>query len=74
MIEREALIIRHLDVRYCGILGQGQRLSPRFLYYKTESDLFKCVLTMPDNCPIRDDLPVRIFSEMNTPVVIEWNP
>ena len=50
-----------LDDRYCGMLGQGQLLSPRFLYSETPSKLFQCVLTMPTNCPIRDDITVRIL-------------
>ncbi|CAM4788781.1 unnamed protein product [Rotaria magnacalcarata] len=42
--------------QYCAVLGNSEILSPRFCFYRTDNDKFKCILTMPANCPIREDI------------------
>ncbi|CAM4964802.1 unnamed protein product, partial [Rotaria socialis] len=42
--------------QYCAVLGNSEILSPRFCFYRTDNNKFKCILTMPANCPIREDI------------------
>ncbi|UJR09291.1 hypothetical protein I4U23_013534 [Adineta vaga] len=42
-------------ISYCIILGNGQIFPPRFLFSRSESS-YTCILSMPANCPIRDDI------------------
>ncbi|CAF1193375.1 unnamed protein product, partial [Adineta steineri] len=42
--------------QYCAVLGNGEILSPRFCTSKTPCNTFKCILSMPINCPIQKDI------------------
>ncbi|CAF3577169.1 unnamed protein product [Adineta steineri] len=44
-----------LIMDYCVLLGNGQIFPPRFLFHGSSSP-YKCILSMPANCPIRDDI------------------
>ncbi|CAF4697295.1 unnamed protein product [Rotaria sp. Silwood1] len=50
--------IRSIQIinQYCAVLGNSQILSPRFCFHKNENNSFKCILSMPANCPIREDI------------------
>ncbi|CAF3393836.1 unnamed protein product [Rotaria socialis] len=41
---------------YCTIIGNGRLCPPRILYHKTDHGTFSSILSMPANCPIRDDI------------------
>ncbi|CAF0889921.1 unnamed protein product [Didymodactylos carnosus] len=53
-----------LIYQYCSILGRGQIYPPRFLQI-TECGQCKCILTMPANCPIGDDVILRKYCSSN---------
>ncbi|CAF2107810.1 unnamed protein product [Rotaria magnacalcarata] len=44
-----------LIMQYCGVLGNGQIYPPRFLF-RGYSSPYTCILSMPANCPIREDI------------------
>ncbi len=44
-----------IHFRYCVLLGNGQIFPPRFLFHGCSSP-YTCILSMPANCPIRDDI------------------
>ncbi|CAF1273759.1 unnamed protein product [Rotaria sordida] len=50
--------IRSIQIinQYCAVLGNSEILSPRFCFYTNENNRFKCILSMPTNCPIREDI------------------
>lgn len=47
--------------RYCVLLGNGQMFPPRFLFHGSAGS-YTCILSMPANCPIRDDIIVCLKS------------
>ena len=48
-----------LIMEYCVLLGNGQIFPPRFLFHGYTRP-FTCILSMPANCPIRDDVVVSL--------------
>ncbi|CAF4312506.1 unnamed protein product [Rotaria sp. Silwood2] len=50
--------IRSIQIinQYCAVLGNSGILSPRFCFYTNKNNKFKCILSMPANCPIREDI------------------
>ncbi|CAF1375740.1 unnamed protein product [Rotaria sordida] len=44
-----------LIMEYCVLLGNGQIFPPRFLFHGHTSP-YTCILSMPANCPVRDDI------------------
>ncbi|CAF2139709.1 unnamed protein product [Rotaria magnacalcarata] len=46
---------------YCTIIGNGRLCPPRILYHKTDHETFSSILSMPANCPIRDDIIISSF-------------
>ncbi|CAF2009078.1 unnamed protein product, partial [Rotaria magnacalcarata] len=46
---------------YCTIIGNGRLCPPRILYHKTDHETFSSILSMPANCPIRDDIIISYF-------------
>ncbi|CAF3207657.1 unnamed protein product [Rotaria sp. Silwood2] len=44
-----------LIMEYCVLLGNGQIFPPRFLFHGHASP-YTCILSMPANCPVRDDI------------------
>ncbi|CAF1391339.1 unnamed protein product [Didymodactylos carnosus] len=43
-----------LIYEYCAILGHGQIFPPRILFHGNGP--YSCILSMPANCPVRDDV------------------
>ncbi|CAF1174718.1 unnamed protein product [Adineta ricciae] len=54
----DAVRAAQLIMEYCLLLGGGQIFPPRFLL-SGSAGAYTCILSMPANCPIRDDI-VRI--------------
>ena len=52
-------------LRYCAMLGNGRLCPPRLLYRKIDNRRFTSVLSMPANCPVREDI---IVSRLRTSV------
>lgn len=55
--------------RYCNVLGNGRPCPPRILFHKSSPERFQCILSMPANCPVRDDIIVsagRIWYSFQT--------
>ncbi|CAF1617514.1 unnamed protein product, partial [Rotaria magnacalcarata] len=48
---------------YCTIIGNGRLCPPRILYHKTDHETFSGILSMPANCPIRDDIIVKELND-----------
>ncbi|CAF3562121.1 unnamed protein product [Rotaria sp. Silwood1] len=44
-----------LIMEYCVLLGNGQIFPPRFLFHG-HTNPYTCILSMPANCPVRDDI------------------
>ena len=44
------------------LLGSGQIFPPRFLFHGHGSP-YTCILSMPANCPVRDDVIVRSINQ-----------
>lgn len=59
--------------RYCANLRKGDILTPRFCFYKIPLNTFKCVLSMPINGPIKEDITVS-FSFTMTAVIDSSKP
>ena len=47
---------------YCCILGRGQPFPPRYLFHGVANP-YTCILSMPANCPVREDVKVRKLSK-----------
>ncbi len=52
--------------RYCAVLGNGRACPPRILFYATDNHTFKSILSMPANCPVRDDIIVSSLTSFPT--------
>ncbi|CAF3332479.1 unnamed protein product [Rotaria sp. Silwood2] len=50
------------NASYCTKIGNGQLCPPRILYHKAAQSNFKSVLSMPANCPVREDIVIPLFS------------
>ncbi|CAF1172745.1 unnamed protein product [Adineta ricciae] len=51
----DAVRAAQLIMEYCLLLGNGQIFPPRFLL-SGSAGAYTCILSMPANCPIRDDI------------------
>ena len=54
------------------MLSPGDPSPPRFLFGTIESGRFQCVLTMPKNCPIREDIIVRMIMFSQPDISLEF--
>ena len=54
------------------MLGNGRLCPPRLLYRKIDNRRFTSVLSMPANCPVREDIVVSETSIASLMVDVPW--